>query len=709
MGRFNKKKKNILERKLSAQLKFKKDGKLKQRKKVVKSYKRDKVNDDGRSIELTEDDRTIHTMERLMSIQTDKKRKLPSCFAQDGLDYILDVVDYSGDDKPFHLEQEEPSLSDDQIHSDVDSDDKSEMSNNSDNFDCDTIIDDNTFVEDAVTEMHDASNEDVISDDGVSVEDDVDDLDKSHVLTNSQNSLSNPNVITKYVSPACRQTSDEEKKKFENIKRQLKGLINRVSQANLQSICFEIESFYKLNSRALVTQTLSDVILVQFYTPDPIPERLITESAMVVAILCHSIGNEVVAYFLEAVAKKLHELLLEENCGRGKECNNVIQLICSLYQLKIIQKQLVLDIIQLLINSFAERHIELLVVVLKSTGFQLRKDDPISLKSIVEQVTLKSSCFQEEQNSRTKFMIDMLTAIKNNNVRKVLGYDVELINNRRKKVKLICSNQSDVFADVKFKDLVNADHQGRWWIVGSSWGGAPMLKTVKEDKTDPQVSSKLIQAAKKLRMNTDIRKKIFYAVMSSSDFVEAFGNINQLKLTGKQQREICHVIIECCQREKNFNPFYFHLINKFCHRDRQFVMTSQCSFWDRFKSLQSLTNKHSFNIAKLLSSLLLSEALPLSCLKTFEFAQIDKPGVAFLRQVLSNVAKDAKSVAQLDGIFLKLDSKKHAIVKNGLRLFIQHFMLKDSTYMKQNIDLETALSRMDQKLDSQRRSILGDP
>ena len=644
--------------------------------------KRKKANIDLENSQNAEDDRTIHTMERLMNIKTSKsnKRKLPASFAEDGLDYVLEAID--------HLDEEDFKQGSDLENMQ----DESESSGS----DAEEEISD---IEDDLESAEGDESDEMMSNSS-------DDQEESDVQESVTPDIEEPSPSSlKYIPPANRISDEGEKKKFDKIKRHLKGLINRVSEANLQSICVEIESFYQTNSRALMTQTLSDVILIQFYTPDPIPDRLINESAMVVTVLGHDIGCEVVAYFLEAVVKKLYQLLQLENYGQGKESNNVVQLICSLYQFKIIQKQLILDIIHLFLNSFKERDIELLVLVLKSTGFQLRKDDPVSLKSIVELVTSKSSALEDEQSTRMKFMIEILTAIKNNNVRKVLGYDVELITNRRKKIKAICSKRSDELADVKLEDLVHSDTRGRWWIVGSSWGGAPMLKEERKNE-EPKVSSKLVLAAKKLRMNTDVRKKIFHAIMSGQDFVEAFENVMQLGLSGKQQREVCHVLMECCQREKNFNPFYFHLMNKFCHRDRQFIMTLQCSFWDRFKSLSTLSDKQNFNVAKLLSSLLLSEAVPLSCLKTIEFSEIDKPGVLFLRRVLLNIAKDSKSVAEIEKVFGKLDLKKFAIVKNGLRLFIQHFMLKDSGFMKKYGELEDIFRRMDRKLDSQKQSFL---
>ena len=44
------------------------------------------------------------------------------------------------------------------------------------------------------------------------------------------------------------------------------------------------------------------------------------------------------------------------------------------------------------------------------------------------------------------------------------------------------------------------------------------------------VNSKLVRAGKKLRMNTDVRRKIFYAIMSSENVEEAFQNVLNIGL-----------------------------------------------------------------------------------------------------------------------------------------------------------------------------------
>ena len=67
---------------------------------------------------------------------------------------------------------------------------------------------------------------------------------------------------------------------------------------------------------------------------------------------------------------------------------------------------------------------------------------------------------------------------------------------------------------------------GKWWVVGSAWAGRnPNDKKdnraeneddglVKGDIETANISSALLEKAKKLRMNTEIRKNIFCIIMT---------------------------------------------------------------------------------------------------------------------------------------------------------------------------------------------------
>lgn len=123
----------------------------------------------------------------------------------------------------------------------------------------------------------------------------------------------------KYIPPALRKMmmtdSDE---KMRQLTKKIKGLYNKLSDANLNSICNEIETIYLENSRAVTNQMISDMILEQFTESDPVPENLVMETAMLITVLSKRIAVEVLAHFYEAISVKLHSILTKPGNYRIK-------------------------------------------------------------------------------------------------------------------------------------------------------------------------------------------------------------------------------------------------------------------------------------------------------------------------------------------------------------------------------------------------------
>ena len=71
-------------------------------------------------------------------------------------------------------------------------------------------------------------------------------------------------------------------------------------------------------------------------------------------------------------------------------------------------------------------------------GFSLRKDDPIALKSVILDIQSKAATMDTSQavdQSRVRFMLDTLLAVKNNNMRKIPHYDPELMEQLKKSTR----------------------------------------------------------------------------------------------------------------------------------------------------------------------------------------------------------------------------------------------------------------------------------
>ncbi|XP_055661987.1 nucleolar MIF4G domain-containing protein 1 isoform X1 [Falco peregrinus] len=524
---------------------------------------------------------------------------------------------------------------------------------------------------------------------------------------------------TKYVPPQVRKAQetldDKKREELGRLKKMVNGLINRLSEPNLSSISGQLEELYMASSRKDMNETLTDILMNACVTAVAMPARLMMEHVLLVSILHHNVGIEVGAHFLEAVVKKFDELCKSD--AEGKECENLLALIAHLYNFHVVHSLLIFDILKKLIGTFTEKEIELILFLLKNVGFSLRKDDALALKELITEAQKKANTADKKlhDQTRVRFMLETMLALRNNDMRKIPGYDPEPVEKLRKLQRtLVHSGGSgkETQLRVSLESLLSADRVGRWWIVGSSWSGAPMINDT-NSKTQQKlhigkVSSKIMELARKQRMNTDIRRSIFCVLMTSEDFLDAFEKLLRLGLKDQQEREIVHVIIYCCLQEKTYNPFYAFLANKFCEYERRFQVTFQFSIWDKIKDLENLSAAAISNLVSLLAHLLKTKSLPLSVLKVIEFSELDKPKVRFLRQVLSMLLTKTDP-EELSDIFVRIsDNPKLGLLREGLKLFLAHFILKnaqaqrsaeEASLLKERVELATkALQAKESKL-----------
>lgn len=322
-------------------------------------------------------------------------------------------------------------------------------------------------------------------------------------------------------------------------------------------------------------------------------------------------------------------------------------------------------------------------------GVALRKDDAHALKELINEAQRKAIELGSKVDDRTRvrFMLETMMALKNNDVRKIPGYDPEPMEKMKKQHRALTQGSrggTDLTLRVSLDNVLAADQVGRWWIVGSAWSGVPMIghtpgHAPKTTSTPGgQFSGKVLELARKQRMNTDVRKNIFCVVMTSEDYLDAFEKLLRMGLKEHQEREIIHVLMDCCLQEKTFNPFYAVLGEKFCSHDRRFQMTFQFCLWDKFKELPSLSSSVFSNLVQLVTRFLLRKSLSLSILKVIEFGELDKARVRFLRQVLSRLLK-AGQPEELVVIFSRISGVPQlSMLREGLKLFISHFLLKNA-------------------------------
>ncbi|XP_072910982.1 nucleolar MIF4G domain-containing protein 1 [Hemitrygon akajei] len=664
-----------------------------------------------------EEDREIKRLEKALGLNKRKnKTAVPQAFARDGLDYVLGIIDEAVTSMSGLSDESEDEMAAlrglmTEAENDLGQSDDEQMSEESSSpSNADDVKEDDNLMAATASPYQDS---DLSSDDA-----DESSRPSQPSPENEKDERSNDGTVSgKYIPPQLRELSETmtEKRKEElaRLRKSVKGLLNRLSEPNMASISGQLEEFYMTNSRKDMNEALTDMLLNACVTPALMPNRLMMEHVLLVSILHHNVGIEVGAHVLEAVVKKFEEH--SKNVGEGKESDNLINLIAHFYNFHVIHSTLVFDILRKLIDGFKEKDIELTLFLLKHVGFALRKDDAVALKEFILEAQRKVNTDGRQFHDQTRicFMLEILLALKNNDMRKIPGYDPEPVERFRKLHRsLIHNNRGDFQLRVTLENLLSADQVGRWWIVGSSWSGAPMIDSAgikpQQDIVVGELSGKILELARKQRMNTDIRKHIFCVLMTSEDYLDAFEKLLRLGLKDQQEREIIHVLVHCCLQEKTFNPFYAFLVEKFCEYKRRFQMTFQFSLWDRFRELKGMTSLATTNLVLLLVHLLSRKVVSLAIFKVIEFSELDKPRVKFLRQVLHKLLMDTEP-EELVAIFQRISGIPNlAMLREGLKLFISHFLLKNASslgtseqanLLKERVDIaEKALQAKDARL-----------
>lgn len=472
------------------------------------------------------------------------------------------------------------------------------------------------------------------------------------------------NVIaetTKYVPPHLRKLAEAEdedpkrKEKLMRLKKQLKGYINRLSEANMHKIATDIDGLYMQNSRNDMNNTLTSLITEALISNVLAPERLVLEHALLITVLHANVGSEVGAHFLQTLVTSFDEKLkkIDEYEVENKELDNYVFILCHLYTFKIFQHSLIFEIIKKLSENLSEKSMECVLLVLRSIGFSLRKDDPLALKDLISDLQSKSNEASEElkNNPRLKYMMDVLMAIKNNNTKKMEMYtsnmsDPTLGEHLKKILKSMLVNGKYVTTlNITMEDLLKADERGKWWVVGSAWtGNVKDIGGANNKPKEESFSEQLLDLAKKQRMNTEDRKNVFCTIMSAEDYLDAFEKL--LHLSIKDQRVIVSVVIQCCLSEKVFNPYYSILGEKFCEYDRKYQLSTQYALWDRIKDIKSLNNVQIKNLAQFILHLIQQGAQPISVLKVVEFNELDKPTLRLVRQIILGLLMGKEDVCQ---------------------------------------------------------------
>ncbi|TFK33233.1 hypothetical protein BDQ12DRAFT_691462 [Crucibulum laeve] len=528
--------------------------------------------------------------------------------------------------------------------------------------------------------------------------------------------VSKPTPGTAYVPPHLRNLQEGHKssEEIQKLKRQLKGLLNRMSEQNMDTILDSMEEIYRNHRRNDVTTTVTNLIIDGVSAHSLLLDSYVVLHAAFISSLHKIIGIEFAAHFVQNVVasyERHYAVLKSSDAGetgssnqddsKGKECSNLIVLLSELYNFQVISSILIFDVIRGLLGDehLAEFNVELLLKVVRNSGPQLRQDDPSALKDIIQIVQSRVPDNKDDiLSSRTRFMIETLTNLKNNKLKRNItqnqgGAAVE----RMKKFLSSLGKKKHILAHeplrVSLEDLHSAETKGKWWLVGAAWGGDPLIDRQGSTAMTPAITqpepvnpaNELLKLAKKQGMNTDIRRSIFVVLMSSDDYVDACERLSQLNLSEVQQRDIVRVLLHCCGNEKSYNPYYTLVCQQLCRASHGHKITLQFCLWDFLRDLgettvggteviKNMKDDESFDVKNISKSRLRNVArayawwiakgcVTLAILKPVDFTILKPQTQEFLKEMMTQLFISSQVATTFLSMNVKDITRNHSTVE----------------------------------------------
>jgi len=219
---------------------------------------------------------------------------------------------------------------------------------------------------------------------------------------------------------------------YSALRRRLQGLLNKLSDANVEPIAGELAGLYRTYAAGYCNAALLAAVFDACASEVQVLRSLVMVFGALLAALHMSVGPSVGAYAIEAICMRFAReaglpLLARPTMGdlaasadaaaaatggtagtaaggaadaagdasRAKLRNNLLLLLCHLYTFRVAHAALVSDVLQLLAARLGETDMELLLLALTQVGFALRSEDPALLRDIIATVSAGIKAKQE--------------------------------------------------------------------------------------------------------------------------------------------------------------------------------------------------------------------------------------------------------------------------------------------------------------------------
>ena len=495
--------------------------------------------------------------------------------------------------------------------------------------------------------------------------------------------------ISTYFQPALRAKVVDTTREGEQVQRQLRGLINRISESNFVSIIHDINAILGANARPTGIRALVDLLMGLVKNPAGLSDTFLIIHAALCAAVYKLCGVDFGAVLLKAIVAHLdsaHARALAKPFVHDKQAVNLMSFLAATYTFQVTGARIIFSWIRQLLASLSELNTELLMKLVKYCGAQLRADDPSAIGQIIDQVQplLVNKNTDECLSARSRVMIDAIVALKNNRVKNTATNSIKSVESIFHLKKLLGGLvQTSVFRaneplTFSLETVRMGDVRTKWWIPRSSdltperrsgsmkpqkpkfgtttlYSPSKMNKAARkpaaEEEGDGEADTRIREVVENMRLSTPVRRQVFKTILSSTDYVDAIRGLSALKLTQKQSLEIPQVLLHCVMAESIHNPFYSAVAQQLC-KEKRYKIAFKYGLWSCFQAwrqagegavfespvdVDRIETRNLVQLAKFYAVLVSHQDLSLEVLRPVEWLELNEATRIFLQIFLTEL------------------------------------------------------------------------
>ncbi|KAF4345788.1 SGD1-like protein [Fusarium beomiforme] len=491
-------------------------------------------------------------------------------------------------------------------------------------------------------------------------------------------------TVAKYVPPSLRKAANSEEERKSRLRKQVQGLINRLTDANILSIVKSVEELYQNNARGDVTDVITDAIMAQICKPESLPDQFFVLTggfaAAIYRLVGSSFGSVLIRRIVEDFGGHYEQASKEQNAESAiqKEASNILTLLSQLYVFEVVTCKIIFDYMERLLGDLNEINVELLLRICRMAGRILKQDDQQSLKHVSGVLNQSvSKVGYTNISARTKFMVETITDLTKGK-KKARGLDFTVVSEHVQRMKKRLgelksqSRRLDGLAPmgVGLVDIEGAETRGKWWLVGASVPMTLMDKSRKGNVSDTEMSDHedmdivLPDYPKKARaqgLSGTAQIAIFTALMTASNFEHAYRQFVNLRLKKDDQLALATVLVQCVGSELQYNPYYALVGGKACLSNSRVRFAIQDRLWKIFRSLgesmfgeapeedesadaeRMKDERRITNVAKFYAALVADGTLNIAILKPLELPEANHWTSMFVQLFIIALLKECRS------------------------------------------------------------------